>query len=92
MGVLLKISTYLIKKLDFTIAFTGVVISVESGINQFRREYGLLNKYDSKVLNLDFELKNENNCWYLIREIFNDFFTESKSNAAHLFLAEMEKK
>ena len=92
MDILIKEAADLIKKSDFTIAFTGAGISVESGIPPFRGEHGLWNKYDPKVLDLDFYLQNEEKCWYFIREIFYDFFADSKPNAAHLVLAEMEKK
>ena len=92
MEILIKEAADLIKKSDYTIAFTGAGISVESGIPPFRGEHGLWNKYDPKVLDLDYYYKNEEYCWFYIREIFYDFFTTAKPNAAHKILAEMERK
>ncbi len=92
MEILLREAADLIKKSDFNIAFTGAGISVESGIPPFRGEHGLWNKYDPQVLDLDYYYRHEAKCWFVIREIFYDFFAESKPNPAHLVLAEMEQK
>ena len=81
-----------IKKSDYTIAFTGAGISVESGIPPFRGEHGLWNKYDPRVLDLGYFYDEPLESWIKIREIFYDFFSESKPNKAHLVLAEMEKR
>ena len=81
----------LIKKSNYTIAFTGAGISVESGIPPFRGEHGLWNKYDPKVLDLQYFLKNSEECWIFIREIFYDFFADAKPNSAHKVLARMEE-
>lgn len=81
----------LIKKSNYTIAFTGAGISVESGIPPFRGEHGLWNKYDPKVLDLQYFLQNPEECWTFIREIFYDFFADAKPNSAHKVLAKMEK-
>lgn len=91
MDILIKEAADLIIKSSYTIAFTGAGISVESGIPPFRGEHGLWNKYDPKVLDIDYYLENEEKCWYYIREIFYDFFADAKPNKAHLVLAEMEK-
>ncbi len=81
----------LIKKSNYTIAFTGAGISVESGIPPFRGEHGLWNKYDPKVLDLQYFLQNSEECWIFIREIFYDFFADAKPNSAHKVLARMEE-
>jgi len=82
----------LIRNSKHVIAFTGAGISVESGIPPFRGKNGLWNKYDPKVLELDYFLLNAEECWFYIREIFYDFFADAKPNKAHLVLAEMEQK
>lgn len=92
MNYLIKESAELIKKSNYTIAFTGAGISVESGIPPFRGEHGLWNKYDPEVLDLSYYLNNSEKCWVYIREIFYDFFADAKPNKAHLVLAQMEKK
>lgn len=80
-----------IKRSRYTIVFTGAGISVESGIPPFRGENGIWNKYDPKVLELDYFITNPARCWISIREIFYDFFAVSKPNDAHFMLARMEK-
>jgi len=82
----------IIKKSRFTIAFTGAGISVESGIPPFRGEHGLWNKYNPKVLDLEYYLNHADECWYYIREIFYDFFADAKPNKAHQVLAHMEQE
>jgi len=90
-NILISKAAEILKKSKYTIAFTGAGISVESGIPPFRGEYGLWNKYDPNVLDLDYFYNDPVNCWINIREIFYDFFSESKPNAAHNVLAEMER-
>ena len=92
MELLLKETAEIIKQSNYTIAFTGAGISVESGIPPFRGTEGLWNKYDPMVLDLGYFLDNRAECWTYIREIFYDFFSDAKPNRAHLVLAEMEKK
>ena len=92
MEPLLKKAAKLLQKSHFTIAFTGAGISVESGIPPFRGEHGLWNKYNPEVLNLEYYLENQEKCWFVIREIFYDFFADSKPNAAHYVLAKMEEE
>jgi len=80
-----------IKESACTLAFTGAGISVESGIPPFRGKHGLWNKYDPRVLELDYFLDHGEECWYYIREIFYDFFGKAQPNPAHLALARLEK-
>lgn len=91
MEPLIEKAAKIIKKSHFTIVFTGAGISVESGIPPFRGENGIWNKYDPKVLDLDYYLSAPLTCWVYIREIFYDFFAASKPNDAHLVLARLEK-
>lgn len=91
MEFLIKETAELIKKSDYTIAFTGAGISVESGIPPFRGEHGLWNKYNPEILDLGYYHKHSEECWYYIREIFYDFFADASPNDAHRVLAKMEK-
>nr|WP_319509380.1 NAD-dependent protein deacylase [uncultured Draconibacterium sp.] len=90
MKSLLEEAGKIIQNSNFTIAFTGAGISVESGIPPFRGEHGLWNKYDPQVLDLGYFLNNSERSWLYIREIFYDFFAEAKPNQAHRVLANLE--
>jgi len=79
-----------LKKSKHSIAFTGAGCSVESGIPPFRGESGIWNRYDAKLLEIDFFLQNPKTSWEAIREIFYDFFTDAKPNQAHIVLAQLE--
>ena len=92
MEVLINEAAKFIKESEFTMAFTGAGISVESGIPPFRGKHGLWNRYNPEVLDLGFYMENPDNCWKYIREIFYDFFADAKPNDAHKVLAEMEQK
>lgn len=92
MELLLKETAEIIKQSKYTIAFTGAGISVESGIPPFRGSEGLWNKYDPRVLDLNYFKESGEECWIYIREIFYDFFADAKPNRAHYVLAEMEQK
>ncbi len=92
METLIKEAVKLIKKSDYTTAFTGAGISVESGIPPFRGEKGLWNKYDPQVLDIHYFYSNPKESWTVIKEIFYDFFDEAKPNFAHIGLAKLEKQ
>ena len=92
MDSLIEKAAHVIKQSRYTIAFTGAGISVESGIPPFRGKNGVWNKYDPKVLDIDYYLSDPAVCWISIREIFYDFFANSRPNNAHLVLAGMEER
>ena len=71
MDLLIKEAAKLIKESDYTLAFTGAGISVESGVPPFRGEHGLWNKYNPEVLDLGYYLDHAKECWVYIREIFS---------------------
>ena len=80
-----------LKHSDYTTAFTGAGISVESGIPPFRGPQGLWSKYNPIVLDLDYFHQHPLESWKVIKEIFYDFFGKAKPNPAHHALAEMQK-
>lgn len=86
----LKQAAGLISGSRFTTAYTGAGISVESGIPPFRGDAGLWSKYDPKVLEISYFRENPAESWAVIKEIFYDFFGNSKPNKAHQVLARME--
>ena len=81
----------LIKTSNYTIAFTGAGISVESGIPPFRGSQGLWSKYDpEEFAHIESFLKNPAKVWKMLREMF-EVVLKAKPNASHKALAEMEK-
>jgi NAD-dependent deacetylase len=81
----------LIKSSKYAVAFTGAGMSVESGIPPFRGPEGLWNKYDPKVLDLDYFYTHTLEAWEVIRELFYDFFGKAHPNNGHIVLANWEK-
>ncbi len=81
-----------IKRSNYTIAFTGAGISVESGIPPFRGENGIWSRYDPGTLELGFFYENPMESWKVIKQLFYDFFGNAESNLAHYALADMEKQ
>jgi NAD-dependent deacetylase len=81
-----------IGKSDYTTAFTGAGISVESGIPPFRGPEGLWSRYDPTVLDIGYFHQHPEKSWAVIKEIFYDFFGKAKPNAAHFALAHLEEK
>ncbi len=87
---LVKISR-IIKKSKHLVAFTGAGISAESNIPTFRGEGGIWNKYDPKILDINFFMQNPEFCWKHIKDMFFSVIDKAEPNAAHYFLAELEK-
>lgn len=87
-----QIAAEYIRNSKYTIAFTGAGISVESGIPSFRGKDGLWNKFNPKVLDINYFYSEPSVAWKLIKEIFYDFFGKAKPNPAHIALAELETK
>jgi len=81
-----------IKYAGYTMVFSGAGISVESGVPPFRGETGIWNRYDPQLLDIDYFMKNPAKSWEAIREIFYDFFSVAKPNAAHKVIAQLEAK
>ena len=87
---MIKKAVEIIKKSKHLTAFTGAGISVESGIPPFRGEDGLWSKYDPHLFDIDHFVKNPYKSWKLIKDIFFHSIDDTKPNAAHKALAEME--
>ena len=82
----------LIKNSEYTTAFTGAGISVESGISPFRGENGLWSKIDPIFLDMSYFFKHPDKSWQKIKEIFYDSFAQAEPNAAHYALAELDQR
>ncbi len=81
-----------LRKSNYTTAFTGAGISVESGIPPFRGKGGLWSRYDPMVLDTRYFHQHPAQSWAVIKEIFYDFFGKAKPNMAHHALANLEGK
>lgn len=81
----------IIRGADHLVAFTGAGISVESGIPSFRGEGGLWDQYDPHVLDIEYFLRNPEDAWHVIREIFYENFGRAEPNIAHKVLAYWEE-
>ncbi|MEX2370747.1 MAG: Sir2 family NAD-dependent protein deacetylase [Bacteroidales bacterium] len=81
----------LIRNSKYLTAFTGAGISVESGIPPFRGEHGIWSKYDPGILDIDRYQTFPEETWSVIKELFYNYFGGAKPNAAHYFLAYLEK-
>ena len=82
----------LIRSARFLTGFTGAGISVESGIPPFRGEGGLWNRYDPRLLELDYFRRHPERSWPILKEIFYDHFAKARPNRAHEVLAAWEAR
>ncbi|MBU0985277.1 MAG: NAD-dependent deacylase [candidate division Zixibacteria bacterium] len=87
-----KKAAEVIRRANRGTAFTGAGISVESGIPPFRGKGGLWGRYDPTCLEIEYFHSHPREAWVVIKEIFYDFFTRAKPNAAHLGLAALERE
>lgn len=82
----------LIANAKHLVAFTGAGISVESGIPPFRGEGGIWSKYDPSVLDISNFTSDPAASWEVISKLFYAYFKDARPNAAHRFLARLEKR
>jgi len=74
------------------VALTGAGISVESGIPAFRGTQGMWGKYDPmEYATIGAFLQDPEKVWGMLSEMV-DLFSRAVPNAAHLGLAEMERR
>ena len=72
---------------------TAVIeVPVESSIPPFRGPGGLWNKYDPRMLELDYFLAHPDRSWPVFREIFYEHFDRARPNKAHEVLAAWEAR
>lgn len=81
-----------LRRSQYTVAFTGAGISVESGVPPFRGKDGIWSKYDPRMLELSFFHEYPKESWLVIRELFYHYFGKAVANKAHKALAAMEQK
>mgnify|MGYP000843891991 FL=1 len=81
----------LIRESQKPAVFTGAGISAESGIPTFRGEGGVWTKYNPEVLELSYFYSHPQESWKVIKDLFYSFLQNTKPNAAHYALAEIEK-
>lgn len=82
----------LIVKSKRTFAFTGAGISAESGIPTFRGDNGIWNRFDPKILDLEYYLNNSNEVWPQIIDLFYNKQQTILPNLAHQILAKWEEQ
>lgn len=82
----------LIANAKHLVAFTGAGISVESGIPPFRGEGGIWSKYDPSTLDISNFNADPAASWEVISRLFYAYFKDAVPNAAHQFLAQLEKR
>jgi len=80
----------LIRQSRFLTDFTGAGISVESGIPPFCGEGGLWNRYNPRLLELDYFRRHPEKAWPVIKEIFYDHFAAAWQTRGHEVLAAWE--
>ena len=84
------LSEWLIKS-RFTLALTGAGISKASGIPPFRGEDGIWNKYDPRLLELNYFHLHPLESWKFMADTFFKFMEKAKPNPTHFVLAELEE-
>jgi len=75
---------------EHLVAFTGAGISAESGIPTFRGPGGIWDKYDPKVLEIDYFIRNYEKVWPVIKDMFYTVIHRARPNPAHYTLARWE--
>lgn len=81
----------IIKNSNNIVVFTGAGISTESGIDDFRSEGGLWERYDPAIhANYYYFLKDPKPFWKMHNELMK-VLTEAEPNPAHYAIVELEK-
>lgn len=89
---------YFIKESENIVFFGGAGVSTESGVPDFRSADGLYNQHDIRFENYRPEYLLSHECLVREPEVFFEFYRQKmdarhiKPNAAHVFLAQLEKK
>lgn len=82
----------LLRDARHAIAFTGAGVSVESGIPPFRGPGGLWERVDPTFIEIGHFRTHTEESWRRIKQLFYDGFGRAEPNAAHLALAELERR